>query len=60
MRITLLGTGDAGGTPRYGCNCAACKTLVRSPARGLVESDSGCLLIDAGADLPPGASTLSC
>lgn len=53
MRITLLGTGDAGGTPRYGCDCAACKTLVRTPARGLLESESGCLLIDAGAEIPP-------
>ncbi|MBT84636.1 MAG: phosphonate metabolism protein PhnP, partial [Sutterellaceae bacterium] len=25
MRITYLGTGAAGGVPRYGCNCAACE-----------------------------------
>ena len=53
MRITLLGTGDAGGTPRFGCPCAACKNLVRTPARGLLESASGRLLLDAGAELPP-------
>jgi phosphoribosyl 1,2-cyclic phosphate phosphodiesterase len=53
MRITLLGTGDAGGTPRYGCDCAACRSLVRTPAHAVLESESGLLLLDTGAALPP-------
>ncbi|MHC4952774.1 MAG: MBL fold metallo-hydrolase [Planctomycetota bacterium] len=52
MRITLLGTGDAGGTPRYGCTCPACRTIVRRPTQALVETDSGTLLIDTGTAFP--------
>jgi len=51
MRITLLGTGDAAGTPVHGCDCAACRTIVRTPSRAVVESGGGALLLDAG--VPP-------
>lgn len=53
--MTLLGTGDAGGTPRHGCRCAACRTLVRSPARAFVEAGAHRVPIDAGAAWPDGA-----
>jgi phosphoribosyl 1,2-cyclic phosphate phosphodiesterase len=57
MKITLLGTGDAVGTPKLGCSCPAC---LDAHAGGksrrlrfsiLVESDNGRLLIDSSPDL---------
>lgn len=68
MRVTFLGTGDAGGVPVYGCDCPACKrartdeTFRRRPCSALVESGSTRILIDAGlTDLaerfPPGSLT---
>ena len=57
MKITLLGTGDAVGTPKIGCYCPAC---MDAHAGGksrrlrfsiLVESDNGRLLIDTSPDL---------
>lgn len=57
MRITLLGTGDAVGTPKIGCNCVAC-TDARAGGKSqrlrfsiLVESDKGKILIDTSPDL---------
>jgi len=29
MKITLLGTGDAVGTPKIGCSCPACMDAIR-------------------------------
>jgi phosphoribosyl 1,2-cyclic phosphate phosphodiesterase len=58
MKITLLGTGDAGGAPRYGCDCPACAraradpAFRRDPCSAIVQSADACVLIDAGlADL---------
>jgi phosphoribosyl 1,2-cyclic phosphate phosphodiesterase len=57
MKITLLGTGDAVGTPKLGCSCPTC---LDAHAGGksrrlrfsiLVESDNGRLLIDTSPDL---------
>jgi len=57
MKVTLLGTGDATGTPVIGCRCPTC---VDAHAGGksrrlrfsvLVESDQGKILIDTGPDL---------
>ncbi|MCX9026260.1 MAG: MBL fold metallo-hydrolase [Candidatus Methanoperedens sp.] len=57
MKITLLGTGDAVGTPKLGCSCPAC---LDAHAGGksrrlrfsiLVETDNGRLLIDTSPDL---------
>ena len=57
MRITLLGTGDAVGTPKIGCNCPACADA-REGGKSqrlrfsiLVESDQGKILIDTSPDL---------
>lgn len=54
MRLTLLGTGNAAGMPRYGCDCARC-TLVRvhtdlqrGPCSALLEVAGRRYLIDAG------------
>jgi phosphoribosyl 1,2-cyclic phosphate phosphodiesterase len=66
MRVTFLGTGDAGGVPLYGCNCPACtraraiRDFQRRPCSALVESGDSRILIDAGlSDLaerfPPGS-----
>jgi len=68
MRITFLGTGDAGGVPRYGCDCPACTraradaAFRRRSASVLVETAGTRVLIDAGlTDLterfPPGTLT---
>lgn len=57
MKITLLGTGDAVGTPKIGCSCPACRDALsggksrRSRFSILVESGTGRLLIDTGPDL---------
>jgi phosphoribosyl 1,2-cyclic phosphate phosphodiesterase len=54
MRLTLLGTGDAGGMPRYGCDCDRCEYVrnnmqhCRRPASALLECDGKRYLIDAG------------
>lgn len=54
MRITLLGTGNAGGIPQWGCDCAACAGARQDPKRrrapcsALVETDGVRLLLDAG------------
>jgi len=54
MRLTLLGTGAAGGVPLYGCECPACvraqadREYRRAPCCALVENDDRRLLIDAG------------
>ncbi|HOW13741.1 MAG: MBL fold metallo-hydrolase [Methanosarcina sp.] len=57
MRLTLLGTGDAVGTPKIGCNCPACADA-REGGKSqrfrfsiLVESEQGKILIDTSPDL---------
>lgn len=66
MRITLLGTGDAGGVPLPGCDCTACvrarndSRYRRRPCAALVEAGDTRVLLDAGLpDLaekfPPGS-----
>ncbi len=66
MRVTFLGTGDAGGVPLYGCDCPACQRaravadFRRRPCTALVEAGETCILLDAGlTDLterfPPGS-----
>ncbi|PKM44705.1 MAG: phosphonate metabolism protein PhnP [Gammaproteobacteria bacterium HGW-Gammaproteobacteria-1] len=68
MRITFLGTGDAGGVPLYGCDCPACararavSEFRRRPCTALVEAGNTRILLDAGlSDLterfPPGSLT---
>ncbi len=65
MRLTLLGTGNAGGVPLYGCECVACARARADAARrrrscsALLETTTQRVLIDAGLpDLaerfPPG------
>ncbi|MBK8132194.1 MAG: phosphonate metabolism protein PhnP [Gammaproteobacteria bacterium] len=65
MRVTFLGTGDAGGVPLYGCDCSACTRaradadFRRRPCTALVEAGDTRILLDAGlTDLterfPPG------
>ncbi|MCP5157879.1 MAG: phosphonate metabolism protein PhnP [Gammaproteobacteria bacterium] len=65
MRITFLGTGDAGGVPLYGCDCLVCQRaravvdFRRRPCTALLEADKTRILLDAGlTDLterfPPG------
>jgi phosphoribosyl 1,2-cyclic phosphate phosphodiesterase len=57
MKITLLGTGDATGTPVIGCNCPTCQDALkggksqRTRFAVLVESSEGTVLIDSGPDL---------
>ncbi|MEW6205245.1 MAG: phosphonate metabolism protein PhnP [Pseudomonadota bacterium] len=54
MRITYLGTGAAGGVPRYGCNCPACeraqnnRVFVRRPCSALIEHGDTRVVLDAG------------
>ncbi len=57
MKIILLGTGDAVGTPKIGCSCPAC---LDAHAGGksrrlrfsvLVESQAGRILVDTSPDL---------
>lgn len=54
MRITFLGTGDAGGVPLYGCDCAAClhaqstQACKRRQCCALVEEGGATILLDAG------------
>ncbi|MBN1134141.1 MAG: MBL fold metallo-hydrolase [Methanosarcinaceae archaeon] len=57
MKVTLLGTGDATGTPLIGCECPTCMDAHRGGKSRrlrfsvLVESDKGKVLIDTGPDL---------
>jgi phosphoribosyl 1,2-cyclic phosphate phosphodiesterase len=54
MRVTFLGTGAAGGVPRYGCDCAGCRRaeadsqFKRLPCSALLEYGTTRILIDAG------------
>jgi phosphoribosyl 1,2-cyclic phosphate phosphodiesterase len=56
MKITLLGTGDAIGTPKIGCTCpqctqARCAGLMRLRTSLLVENDGYHIMIDTSPDL---------
>jgi phosphoribosyl 1,2-cyclic phosphate phosphodiesterase len=59
MRVTLLGTGDAIGTPKIGCKCASCTDALRGGRSRrlrfsvLIESDEdeGRVLVDTSPDL---------
>lgn len=57
MKVTLLGTGDAIGTPKIGCRCPACvDALCSGRSRRLrfsvlVENAEGKVLIDTSPDL---------
>lgn len=54
MRVTFLGTGAAGGVPRYGCNCPSCEraqtnpVFVRRPCSALIEDGDTRVMLDAG------------
>lgn len=54
MRITLLGTGAAGGVPLFGCQCSIClkaksdSAYKRQPACALIELKESAYLVDAG------------
>lgn len=54
MNVTFLGTGAAGGVPRYGCHCPACerarvdKSRQRLPCSASLQSGSTRILLDAG------------
>ncbi|MDP5293579.1 phosphonate metabolism protein PhnP [Oceanimonas sp. CHS3-5] len=54
MRLTLLGTGAAGGIPLYGCDCRDCRQALanlaqeRAPCSALLEWGEHRLLLDAG------------
>jgi phosphoribosyl 1,2-cyclic phosphate phosphodiesterase len=56
MKITLLGTGDAIGTPKVGCSCPQCTHAKATGAMRLrtsllIENDNRHLLIDSSPDL---------
>jgi phosphoribosyl 1,2-cyclic phosphate phosphodiesterase len=56
MKITLLGTGDAIGTPKVGCNCPQCTHARKTGAMRLrtsllVENEGRHILIDSSPDL---------
>ena len=59
MKVTLLGTGDAIGTPKIGCKCPACMDALRGGRSRrmrfsvLLESDEedGRVLVDTSPDL---------
>jgi phosphoribosyl 1,2-cyclic phosphate phosphodiesterase len=56
MRIVLLGTGDAIGTPKVGCDCAVCTHALRCGISRLrtsilVQNGTASLLIDTSPDL---------
>ena len=56
MKITLLGTGDAIGTPKVGCNCPQCSHAKNTGAMRLrtsllVENEGRHILIDSSPDL---------
>lgn len=52
--MTFLGTGAAGGVPRFGCPCPACERArrdpahVRRPCSALIETGRTRILLDAG------------
>lgn len=54
MRVTFLGTGGAGGVPRFGCDCPACQRAkndpqhIRRPCSALIEDGNHKILLDAG------------
>jgi len=54
LRVTFLGTGGAGGVPRFGCTCSACQRAktdpqhVRRPCSALIEDGNHKILLDAG------------
>lgn len=56
MKFTLLGTGDAIGTPKIGCDCAQC-THAKSTGTGrlrtsiLIENNGKHILVDSTPDL---------
>jgi phosphoribosyl 1,2-cyclic phosphate phosphodiesterase len=56
MRITLLGTGDAIGTPKVGCTCPQCTyakttSTMRLRTSLLIENEGFHLLVDSSPDL---------
>lgn len=57
MKITLLGTGDAPGTPEIGCDCAACADAKKGTKSNrtrfsiLVQTEQGNVLIDTSPDM---------
>jgi len=57
LKITLLGTGDAPGTPEIGCSCAACSDAkagtksVRTRFSILIQTEAGNVLIDTSPDM---------
>jgi phosphoribosyl 1,2-cyclic phosphate phosphodiesterase len=56
MKITLLGTGDAIGTPKVGCECPQCSHAKKTGATRLrtsllIENEGKHLLIDSSPDL---------
>ena len=56
MRITLLGTGDAIGTPKIGCTCPQCTHAKKTGAMRLrtsllIENDGFHVLVDSSPDL---------
>lgn len=56
MKITLLGTGDAIGTPKVGCNCPQCAHAQKTGAMRLrtsllLENEGRHILVDSSPDL---------
>lgn len=57
MKITLLGTGDAPGTPEIGCSCPACADAKKGTKSSrtrfsvLVQTEEGNVLIDTSPDM---------
>jgi phosphoribosyl 1,2-cyclic phosphate phosphodiesterase len=56
MRLTLIGTGDAVGTPKVGCSCTQCTHAKTSGATRLrtsilKQNDGRNILIDSSPDL---------
>lgn len=56
MKLTLLGTGNTGMSPVYGCDCMACKRAVEQPqyrrqkTSAVIETNGKQLLLDANCD----------
>ncbi len=54
MKLTFLGSGNAGGVPLFGCDCPACERATLSAAYRrhsaclLIEADDSMILLDAG------------
>jgi len=57
MKVTLLGTGDAIGTPKIGCYCPTCMDAIKGgPSRRLrfsvlIKGPTGKVLVDTSPDL---------